>query len=178
MHNRKTLALISVLAVATVALIFGLRATFMTGTVAGKADEARGLPLRADEKPSPIAESVDIVKRKRVPNPVSPEDTPPKRSEPERKYASSDAAPDWSVVAATLISVESAQRRAQTLKEQWSDCACTIFPKGESEHYFVVVGSNLNRGAADQLRDRATAAGFPPDTYVTKLSARLSAKVE
>lgn len=76
------------------------------------------------------------------------------------------------MVAATLASVDAASRRAASLKSNWRECACTVFPKGESERYYVVVGSGLDRDSADRLRERATAAGLPGDTYVTKLIRR------
>ena len=136
----------------------------------GESNRARGV----DARQSPVAEKLNLFLPPRtvraavsVQNPV--EDQKKEDKQKERKAERTDSSRDWSVIAATLNSVDAAQRRARGLKETWRECACSIFPRGESQHYFVVVGTNLTRDAADTLRDRATAAGLPGDTYVTKL---------
>jgi len=137
---------------------------------------ARATPVLTsapDEKPSPIAESQDPPKAKRVPSPA-PAPPPKSTGEIQRArtgdYNSTDKGTDWSVVAATLNDWDAADRRAQSLRSQWRQCDCKVYPpRGQGEKYFVVLGMDLGRNDADRLRDAATAAGMPPDTYVTKL---------
>jgi len=126
-----------------------------------------------DEKPSPIAESLDPPKAKRVPGPP-PAETPKPAGEVQRaragEYNSTDRISDWSVIAATLNDWDAADRRARSLRAQWEQCDCKVYPpRGQGGKYFVLLGSGLGRNDADRLRDTATAAGMPPDTYVTKL---------
>ena len=146
-----------VLGLALVILGLGWRMLSPRRTVHIAKEQSRA---RSEEyRQSPIAENLDMF-------------IPAKESPPPAPAESKDTSGDWSVVAATLPSTEAAQKRAQALRGTWSECACTVFPNGESEHYFVVVGTNLDRAAADRLRDRAKTAGLPEDTYVTKLINR------
>lgn len=165
--NRKVSALIAVLIAAAVCIIAGIRLATPPGP--DTADSAR--PSGPDTRPSPVAESVETVVRTRR----TADTAPTERQQPPASVeaaSSSNTAKDWSVVAATMSSAEQAEKRARSLKDTWRDCACTVFPKGDSERYFVVVGTGLDRTSADRLQERATAAGLPGDTYVTKLIRR------
>lgn len=118
-----------------------------------------------DEKPSPVAERIDTIPKKRI-------ESQPEAPAEQRvsSIESTDKTTDWAVIAATHNTWESASRRADSLKSQWTECNCKVFPdKGENTKYFVIVGSGLQRHDADRLRDKAASAGFPDDTYVTKL---------
>jgi cell division protein FtsN len=75
---------------------------------------------------------------------------------------------NWAVVAAIYKQYEAAEQRAR----KFDGFSATVFPsKGEGSKYMVLLGSGLSYANARSLRDKATAAGLPPDTYVTKLSA-------
>jgi hypothetical protein len=127
-----------------------------------------------DFRPSPIAESIQTTERHRVATKLEEPPPPPRRPpEAQARYNSTDRATDWAVIAATYNSWDSAQRRADSLKSRWQDCECTVYPsQGEGTRYYVLVGEGLKRNDADRLRDRGTAAGLPPDTYVSKLIQR------
>jgi hypothetical protein len=134
-------------------------------------------PQRAavpDFRPSPIAETIQTTERHRIATKAEePLPPPPHLPEAQARYNSTDKATDWAVIAATYYSWESAQRRADSLKSHWPDCECTVYPpQGEGTRYYVLVGEGLKRNDADRLRDRGTAAGLPPDTYVSKLIQR------
>ena len=151
--------------VAGFALVSFLTAVSCTRTVP---ERAKARTTDTVIRQSPVADSLNLFLPPRQEKQVHPEPGQDSAPEPEKPLAS-DNVKEWSVVAATLSSLEAAERRARGLREVWNQCGCTVFPKNESAHYFVVVGTNLNRAAADQLRDRAMAAGLPGDTYVTKL---------
>lgn len=131
-----------------------------------------------DDRPSPVAESIESVVKRRVETKTQTAPAPGGRVEgakdtPPREDSSSDSSTDWAVIAATHIGFESAQRRATSLKSRWKDCDCRVYPpSGEGSKYYVLVGAGLDRNAADRLRDRATSAGMPQDTYVSKLIKR------
>lgn len=79
---------------------------------------------------------------------------------------------DWAVVAAIYREYEPAERRARAISES-STFKATVFPrKGEGSKYMVVLDSGLTQGKAQQARELAASNGLPPDTYVTRLSAR------
>jgi cell division septation protein DedD len=166
--TRKNIALLAVLVAAAVAIFAGIR------MAAPRADdEAPEPPATAatDSRPSPIADSVDVLIHPRRETSKPRPDAKP-APEVRRARSADDGTKDWSVIAATFRSADAASRRADSLKATWKECGCSVFPQGESEHYYVVVGANLDRDSADRLRDRATAAGLPGDTYVTKLIRR------
>jgi hypothetical protein len=74
---------------------------------------------------------------------------------------------NWAVVAAIYNKYEAAEQRAQKV----NGFHATVFPsKGGGSKYMVLLGSGLTYANARTLRDQATAAGLPADTYVTKLS--------
>ena len=90
---------------------------------------------------------------------------------PNQERARAYESGDWAVIAATYKSFSAAQRRARTLNAAYPECACSVYPReNEGANYYVVVGSNLSRSAADSARERAVEAGLPADTYVTKLN--------
>jgi cell division protein FtsN len=79
------------------------------------------------------------------------------------------AGTDWAVVAAIYRQYEAAERRAAKL-EDLNGIRPSVHPaKGEGSKYMVVLGSGLTRAKAEELRARATNAGMPADTYVTRL---------
>ncbi|MDZ4797660.1 MAG: hypothetical protein SGI92_05820 [Bryobacteraceae bacterium] len=163
--TRKNSALLVVLLASAVAIFAGIWVATPHRAPTPESAQTGG----PDDRPSPVAESVEVVTRARR----APEPAPQQPPQPTSVHAAStDTSKDWSVVAATLNSLDQAEKRADSLKDTWRECQCTVFPKGESERYFVVVGTGLGRNAADSLRDRATGAGLPGDTYVTKLIRR------
>lgn len=144
-------------------IVAGARAIFISG------EHAQPQRARVNtERPSPIAEQIYPVPQKIAAAPAPVESSKPG----ERSYSSDDQSTDWSVIAATHNSREAAGRHARNLKALWSECECRVYPpEGEPGpgRFFVLLGKGLSRTDADRLRDRATGAGLPPDTYVTKL---------
>lgn len=91
-------------------------------------------------------------------------------SAPEQTRARAGGPPDWAVIAATYNSFGAAAKRASSLRTQFADCACSVYPRdGEGQRYYVIVASGVPQDAAQRHRDQALAAGLPADTYVTKL---------
>lgn len=89
---------------------------------------------------------------------------------PEQTRARAGGPPDWAVIAATYNSFGAAAKRASSLRSQFADCACSVFPReGEGQRYYVIVASGVPQDAAERSREQALAAGLPTDTYVTKL---------
>jgi hypothetical protein len=113
-----------------------------------------------------------VAKREEVrPNPVLP-------TEPARQQIQQPAAPvqtaasgSWAVIAAAYRSFEAAQKRAASLRRQWKECDCSVYPeKGQGRTYYVLVGSGLTKNAADRLHRQARLSRLPPDSYVTRLA--------
>src|SRR4051812_873022 len=75
------------------------------------------------DRPSPIADSLDPPRPKHETAPLSKESSKPipeeQRARAAGEYNSKDTATDWAVIAATLNGREAAERRAQSLKNQW-----------------------------------------------------------
>jgi len=103
---------------------------------------------------------------------TAPKSTAPEPPKPVEKAAAGESPAVWGVIAATYKEFEAAQRRVDAVRKQLEGCDCSVFPrKGEGAKYYVLLGSGLTKEAADRLQQRATRAGLPPDTYVTKLEA-------
>ena len=76
----------------------------------------------------------------------------------------------WAVIAAAYKNYEAAEKRAASLRSQFKQCDCSVFPeKGAGKTYYVVVGSGMTKGAAEQLQRQARASRLPSDSYVTLL---------
>ena len=122
-------------------------------------------PPTAKPKPAPAPERTATAAKPATPTPAAP------KAEPTRS-ATAAGGPGWAVVAAIYRDYDAAERRARTMGSRFSEFKPSVFPpKGEGKRYLVVLGSGLSKGEADTLRSRATRAGLPRDTYVTKLSA-------
>ena len=132
---------------------------------------------RVTERPSafetPQPQTPPVVNSR--PASVTPKSTPKPvaRTRNAEPVASTNAPGGWSVIAATYRNFDAAQRRANRLKAAYSGCVCSVYPdKGDGANYYVIVGSNMSRAAADQMRTRAVRSGLPRDSYVTKLASR------
>jgi hypothetical protein len=130
-----------------------------------------------DGRPSPIVDKLPQPKGNDVTpvrvTPPSEHMQKPAKGEEEQSRARLDSNTDWALIAATYKSYEAAQRRANSLRAEYGGCACSVYPrKGEGQNYYVIVGSNLTREAADQKLEQARTAGLPEDSYVTRLVAR------
>jgi hypothetical protein len=123
------------------------------------------------ERPSPIDEvlprpSLQVVDernsvRTRVATPSKVVEA--KGTESKRDFPGTN----WAVVAAIYSKYDAAEQRARSV----NGFHATVFPaKGEGSKYMVLLGSGLTYENARAIRDQATAAGLPSDTYVTKLS--------
>jgi hypothetical protein len=136
----------------------------------------RSLPVKVQEsaeppRPSPIDETLprpplQVVDernsvRTRLATPSKVVEA--KGGEPSQNFPGTN----WAVVAAIYRNYDAAEHRARNV----NGFHATVFPsKGEGSKYMVLLGSGLTYANARTLRDQATAAGLPPDTYVTKLS--------
>jgi hypothetical protein len=131
------------------------------------------LQRRRAPEPAP-APTVAARQEETRPSPVVAAE--PARQDPQRARqqvpSSRTAQPgSWAVVAATYRNFEAAQKRAESLRRQWKQCDCTVYPqKGEARsYYYVLVGAGLTKNAAERLQSSARASRFPSDTYVTTL---------
>jgi hypothetical protein len=124
-----------------------------------------------EDRPSPIAgfptKPADGAQPTTLPARPSPAVVP---EATEQTRTRSDSARDWAVIAATYNAFDAAAKRAASLRAQFADCSCSVFPReGEGPKFYVVVGSAMTRDVAEDLRLKAVSAGLPADTYVTRL---------
>jgi hypothetical protein len=128
-------------------------------------------PDTPEPSPSPVAAKQQEVR----PSPVVPSET---ASQPRTSPPAVTTPPPvptaqpggWAVIAAAYRSYEAAEKRADALRRQWKQCDCSVFPeKGAGRTYYVVVGSGMTKGAANQLQRQARASRLPSDSYVTRL---------
>jgi hypothetical protein len=142
-----------------------------------------GEPLLVEDRPSQIQSAAPLpqpLKGKHAPEvraqqqpavPATLAAAPPAvtAAPPEQTRARSSVR-EWAVIAATYNGFSAAAKRAASLRGQFRDCACSVFPsEGQGQKYYVLVGSGMARNDADDFRLKAVAAGLPADTYVTKL---------
>lgn len=108
-----------------------------------------------------------VVKEVAASAPIPMADT---ESAPEQTRARAGGPPEWAVIAATYNNFGAAAKRASSLRSQFADCACSVYPReGSGQRYYVIVASGVAQDAAERHREQALAAGLPSDTYVTKL---------
>lgn len=99
--------------------------------------------------------------------PESPRPSPFTRTPPPATAAS---ASNYAVVAAAYDQYDAALKRAQSLQSKWPGAELKVYPpKGEGRQYLVVVASGMTREQAERTRRKAVNAGFPKDSYVTRL---------
>lgn len=130
---------------------------------------------RQTVRPSPIDETIERPPVKMV-EPERTAASRPAKSDASEKAPESTAravskveSTNWAVVAAIYRDYDSAERRAMELGAS-AGTKPTVYPKrGKGSKYMVVLGSNLTRPKADELREVSLNAGMPGDTYVTKL---------
>jgi hypothetical protein len=101
-----------------------------------------------------------------TPAPVSP----PVAAHPEPAQLTPKAAGDsgnWFVVVATYAKKEDAEKRARTIERQSPPFKAEVYAPSKSarRYYLVVVGSNLSKKAAVDLRAQVKRAGA--DAYIT-----------
>ncbi|MBI5749602.1 MAG: SPOR domain-containing protein [Nitrospinae bacterium] len=73
----------------------------------------------------------------------------------------------WFVIVGSHLKMEDAKKQAQLIAKEWKDFKAEVYaPYGENLYYAVVIGANLAREEAQQLRQKAILAGFPEDTYL------------
>jgi hypothetical protein len=76
----------------------------------------------------------------------------------------------WSVIVASYVSREAAEKRMRTLANKWRNFNPTVMERhSEKAPYMVVLGENLSEDAAESLRQRAVTSGLPRDTYIKKM---------
>jgi hypothetical protein len=124
-----------------------------------------------EDRPSPI-EGFDPNAAEETRNTVS---LPAAAEEPREQTRERSSVREWAVIAATYNAFGAASKRAASLRSQFTDCSCSVYPaEGKGAKYYVLVGAGLTRNAADDFRSKAVAAGLPADTYVTKIVSEAS----
>lgn len=147
-----------------VAGIFGLRQ---------KREEPAAQAVPAGVRPSPIDNQLPRLPLKMVDDSdlvrTRTAEVTKSAGAPERQSFENVSGTDWAVVAAIYRQYEAAEKRAASLDDVHG-IRPTVYPaKGQGTKYMVLLGSGLTRAKAEELRSRATGAGMPADTYVTKL---------
>lgn len=73
----------------------------------------------------------------------------------------------WFVIVGSHLKLEDAHKQVKLINKEWKDFKAEVYePYGENIYYAVVIGSNLTREEAQQLRQKALLAGFSEDTYL------------
>jgi hypothetical protein len=132
----------------------------------------------ADDRPSPLASAdrvpISASPKSSVRPPVTPARQVAAKSADETRARTSDSG-DWAIIAATYNAFGAAAKRAASLRSQFAECSCSVFPReGEGQKYYVIVGSSMTRDAAEAFLQRAIDAGLPEDTYITRLTPQKS----
>ena len=99
-----------------------------------------------------------------APVPPQPEAAPAPTPPPHKKSGA------WFVVAATYAQQKDAENRVRSMARRWPQFKPEVYSPSllnQKPYYLVVIGSNLTESAADDLKDRARAAGLAPDAYIT-----------
>lgn len=116
------------------------------------------VPTAPVDRPSPI----DAEARGRI------VESPPAKPTPSAAKTTPEG--EWAVVGAIYNNYQGAVRRASRMRERARGFKPEVFPpEGQGRRYMVVLGYADTRKGAEQLRDRARAAGLPSDAYVTKI---------
>jgi len=71
----------------------------------------------------------------------------------------------WYVIAGSFANRENAEQRAGEIRQKGFP-ADVYAPYGQNQFYSVVIGAQLTREEAQQLRLKAISAGLPPDTSI------------
>jgi hypothetical protein len=138
-------------------------------------------PGDVEHRPSPIANEDPMLPKRRDPPRAalglsqggSNEVLAAREKAETQTRTRSDGASDWGIIAATYNAFNPAAKRARSLRSQFPDCSCSVFPReGEGLKYYVLVGSGMTSEVAEALRNRAVAAGLPHHAYVTKIAVR------
>jgi len=106
--------------------------------------------------------------------PAATTSSPPRQSSaPAAKAPAAKAPPHqkkWAVIAATYASYDAAEKRAAQINAAQHRVAASVLPhRGEGARYYVVLGTASSSKEAARIKARATGAGTPRDTYVTRL---------
>ncbi|UCH03099.1 MAG: SPOR domain-containing protein [Candidatus Bathyarchaeota archaeon] len=73
----------------------------------------------------------------------------------------------WYVIVGSHLKLEDAERQVQQIAQEKKGFRAEVYaPYGENPYHAVVIGANLTHKQAQQLQQRAIAAGFPKDTYL------------
>jgi hypothetical protein len=125
----------------------------------------------ADFKPTPAAPPAEAP---RAAEPVR-QTAPPARTEGRRARVAPPVVKERSspgdhlVIVATYNRLADAEKRAHAISARWPKFPATVIaPRDPNPPYFVTIGANLSKEAAQRLQQRARAAGLPRDTYVTR----------
>jgi hypothetical protein len=76
----------------------------------------------------------------------------------------------WHVIVYTFNHQDQAQHRAEAMATRHPDLQPQVFTPTGGSPYFVALGSGMSRKDAYLLRNKARAAGLPPDTYIQNYS--------
>ncbi len=76
----------------------------------------------------------------------------------------------WRVVVYTYSTAAEAEKKAAAINRRWPDLNAAVFSPADHPPVLVVIGGTMDRDAANQLRRRVLASGFPSDTYISNYS--------
>ncbi|MGA7415146.1 MAG: hypothetical protein WBW33_32040 [Bryobacteraceae bacterium] len=115
-------------------------------------------PVPAAPNPAPISGKV---------SPFTPPAAQPRLAESPARARQRTI---WRVVVYTYSTAAEAEHKAAALNRRWPDLHAAVFSPADHPPVLVVVGGTMDRDAANQLRQRLLASGFPSDTYVNNYS--------
>ncbi len=123
---------------------------------AGRANPAQRAPMAS--QPAPVSGRV---------SPFTPPAAQPRLGESPARARQRTI---WRVVVYTYSTAAEAEKKAAANNRRWPDLHAAVFSPADHPPVLVVVGGTMDRDAANQLRRRLLAAGFPSDTYISNYS--------
>lgn len=156
------------IAIGALAVVLLFVAWFATRSRATKGAAAAIPPAASRVKPAqqPLVAS--------QPTPISAEVSPFTPPTAQPRLAESPARlrqrTIWRVVVYTYSTAAEAEKKADAINRRWPDLRAAVFSPADHPPVLVVVGGTMDRDAANQLRRRVVASGFPSDTYINNYS--------
>lgn len=123
-------------------------------------------PVSANSEPAsaPVAPAQEAA-------PTTPAPAPPAVQPPLAENESTSGHKIWRVVAFTYNREGEAQHKAQQVEQHYPQLQVAVFsPKESRTRYLVVLGGQMTREEAIQLREKAIREGLPRDTYAQNFS--------
>jgi serine/threonine protein kinase len=124
----------------------------------------------ASSLPSPVTENVRARTVPEAPARVASSTPAPSRAAAVPARTTTGTTRDWVLVAEIYKQHELAVRHAEKMGERWRQFQPEVYPPAPGgNRYMVVVASADTRKEAEDLLDKARAAGMPSRVYLTKL---------